>query len=175
MSSALFISCRIAGFVWYWWYDMAGGRGVAWWEGDDVIFPDPDLGQPKDVVKSVVPAWNSMVFFDVNAVSFHQVRAECLVHGCPNVSTCVLTEKWFALNDILAYILVSWKISSCPERSRAIATCRLSWWYHFVSRFLKFSLPIRHASPSMAGSMALLHHAPFLTSHSHFLSIRQPI
>ncbi len=30
-------------------------------------------GQPKNVVKSLVPKWNNFVFFDVNAVSFHQV------------------------------------------------------------------------------------------------------
>lgn len=32
-----------------------------------------DLGQPGKVVKSLVPTWNSFVFFDVNAKSFHQV------------------------------------------------------------------------------------------------------
>ena len=33
-------------------------------------------GQPKEVVRSLVPVWNNFVFFDVNAVSFHQVRAQ---------------------------------------------------------------------------------------------------
>lgn len=30
-------------------------------------------GQPRYVVESLVPKWNNFVFFDVNAVSFHQV------------------------------------------------------------------------------------------------------
>ena len=35
-------------------------------------------GQPKDVVKSLLPVWNNFVFFDVNAVSFHQVEMYCV-------------------------------------------------------------------------------------------------
>ena len=33
-----------------------------------------DNGQPRDVVKSILPSWNSFVFFDVNLKSFHQVK-----------------------------------------------------------------------------------------------------
>ena len=38
--------------------------------------PCTEHGQPKEVVRSLVPVWNNFVFFDVNAVSFHQVRAQ---------------------------------------------------------------------------------------------------
>jgi len=34
-----------------------------------------DKGQPRDVVKSIKPAWNNFVFFEVNLVSFHQVMS----------------------------------------------------------------------------------------------------
>ena len=29
--------------------------------------------QPKQIVKSLIPLWNKLVFFEVSAVSFHQV------------------------------------------------------------------------------------------------------
>ena len=35
-----------------------------------------DKGQPSSIVKSIVPAQNHFVFFEVSAASFHQVRIE---------------------------------------------------------------------------------------------------
>lgn len=39
-----------------------------------------ERGYPKEVVKSLVPLYNSLVFFEVNALSFHQVfdHEKCL-------------------------------------------------------------------------------------------------
>jgi len=30
--------------------------------------------QPKQIVKSLIPSWNTLVFFEVSPVSFHQVK-----------------------------------------------------------------------------------------------------
>ena len=32
-----------------------------------------EFGQPGKVTRSLLPAWNKLIFFDVNAKSFHQV------------------------------------------------------------------------------------------------------
>lgn len=39
-----------------------------------VFSPDAEHLQPKQIVKSLVPAWNKLVFFEVSPVSFHQVK-----------------------------------------------------------------------------------------------------
>lgn len=41
-----------------------------------------DKGQPGSVVKSIVPAQNHFVFFEVSAASFHQVRTELFGDVC---------------------------------------------------------------------------------------------
>ena len=33
-----------------------------------------EYGQPHQIVHSIVPLWNSFVFFEVTPTSFHQVR-----------------------------------------------------------------------------------------------------
>lgn len=40
----------------------------------DVFSPDAEHFQPKQIVKSLVPSWNKLVFFEVSPVSFHQVN-----------------------------------------------------------------------------------------------------
>lgn len=40
---------------------------------DASVYIHVEHGQPKDVVRSLLPVWNNFIFFDVNAVSFHQV------------------------------------------------------------------------------------------------------
>ena len=37
------------------------------------MFLNIEFGQPDKIVKSIVPEWNSLVFFEVTPVSFHQV------------------------------------------------------------------------------------------------------
>ncbi len=47
------------------------------------MFLDTEFGQPDMVVKSLVPEWNSLVFFEVTPVSFHQVTlVRKYVIGC---------------------------------------------------------------------------------------------
>ena len=38
-----------------------------------------DHGQPSDIAESIIPQWNSFVFFEVNPVSFHQVSLSYLL------------------------------------------------------------------------------------------------
>lgn len=40
----------------------------------DVFSPDAEHFQPKQIVKSLLPSWNKLVFFEVSPVSFHQVN-----------------------------------------------------------------------------------------------------
>lgn len=47
--------------------------------GHEITFMDVfSLGaehfQPKQIVKSLIPSWNTLVFFEVSPVSFHQVK-----------------------------------------------------------------------------------------------------
>ena len=52
-----------------------------------------DRGQPNEVVQSLIPVWNNFIFFDVNAVSFHQVSSASLYHckhTLPAHSVCPL-------------------------------------------------------------------------------------
>ncbi|XP_028404609.1 prolyl 3-hydroxylase OGFOD1-like isoform X2 [Dendronephthya gigantea] len=37
------------------------------------LYTTDELGQPDKIVKSLIPEWNSLVFFEVTPVSFHQV------------------------------------------------------------------------------------------------------
>lgn len=64
--------------------DELEGRRVAfilylvppWQPGDGGtldLFSTDEQGQPLNVVKSLVPTWNTLVFFEVSPVSFHQV------------------------------------------------------------------------------------------------------
>ena len=39
----------------------------------DVFSPGAEHFQPKQIVKSLIPSWNTLVFFEVSPVSFHQV------------------------------------------------------------------------------------------------------
>ena len=41
--------------------------------GGKTLYCIPDRGEPMEVVKSLTPVWNNFVFFEVNALSFHQV------------------------------------------------------------------------------------------------------
>jgi len=54
------------------------------------LFNTYDNGQPDAVVKSIVPAWNNFVFFEVTPVSFHQV-AEVLTEDKTRLSI----SGWF--------------------------------------------------------------------------------
>lgn len=36
--------------------------------------PGVEHFQPKQIVKSLIPSWNTLVFFEVSPVSFHQVK-----------------------------------------------------------------------------------------------------
>jgi hypothetical protein len=51
-------------------------------------FLDIEFGQPDKIVKSLVPEWNSFVFFEVTPASFHQVMSkiwqDALLKMCPN-------------------------------------------------------------------------------------------
>lgn len=38
-----------------------------------VFSPGAEHFQPKQIVKSLIPSWNTLVFFEVSPVSFHQV------------------------------------------------------------------------------------------------------
>lgn len=40
----------------------------------DVFSPGTEHFQPKQIVKSLIPSWNTLVFFEVSPVSFHQVK-----------------------------------------------------------------------------------------------------
>lgn len=40
----------------------------------DVSSPGAEHFQPKQIVKSLIPSWNTLVFFEVSPVSFHQVK-----------------------------------------------------------------------------------------------------
>lgn len=40
----------------------------------DVFSPGAERFQPKQIVKSLIPSWNTLVFFEVSPVSFHQVK-----------------------------------------------------------------------------------------------------
>jgi Rps23 Pro-64 3,4-dihydroxylase Tpa1-like proline 4-hydroxylase len=40
----------------------------------NVFSPGAEHVQPKQIVKSVIPSWNKLVFFEVSPVSFHQVK-----------------------------------------------------------------------------------------------------
>ncbi|CAG8615875.1 7540_t:CDS:2, partial [Acaulospora morrowiae] len=65
--------------------DNSHGRRVAfifylveedWCEEDGgtlELFDSDELGQPKNVVQSIIPKWNSMAFFELNSTSYHQV------------------------------------------------------------------------------------------------------
>uniref|UniRef100_A0A3B3RAC8 Prolyl 3-hydroxylase OGFOD1 n=1 Tax=Paramormyrops kingsleyae TaxID=1676925 RepID=A0A3B3RAC8_9TELE len=64
--------------------DELEGRRVAFifylvppWEASDGgtldLYSVDENCQPKDVVKSLVPQWNTLIFFEVSPVSFHQV------------------------------------------------------------------------------------------------------
>lgn len=52
-----------------------------------VFSPGAEHFQPKQIVKSLIPSWNTLVFFEVSPVSFHQVKivnykhTECKVHA----------------------------------------------------------------------------------------------
>lgn len=39
-----------------------------------VFSPGAEHFQPKQIVKSLIPSWNTLVFFEVSPVSFHQVK-----------------------------------------------------------------------------------------------------
>lgn len=39
-----------------------------------VFSPAAEHFQPKQIVKSLIPSWNTLVFFEVSPVSFHQVK-----------------------------------------------------------------------------------------------------
>ena len=43
--------------------------------------PPPGHLQPKHIVKSLVPSWNTLVLFEVSPVSFHQVSPSSLPGG----------------------------------------------------------------------------------------------
>ena len=40
----------------------------------DVFSPGAEHFQPKQIVKSLIPSWNTLIFFEVSPVSFHQVK-----------------------------------------------------------------------------------------------------
>lgn len=42
------------------------------------MFSSSERFQPQQITKSLVPSWNTLVFFEVSPVSFHQVRS-CLL------------------------------------------------------------------------------------------------
>ncbi|XP_066984448.1 prolyl 3-hydroxylase OGFOD1-like isoform X2 [Macrobrachium rosenbergii] len=48
------------------WYEKDGGTLD--------LFDVDNKGQPRDVVTSLLPKWNTLAFFEVSPVSFHQVR-----------------------------------------------------------------------------------------------------
>ncbi|XP_064089455.1 prolyl 3-hydroxylase OGFOD1-like isoform X4 [Macrobrachium nipponense] len=48
------------------WYEKDGGTLD--------LFDVDNKGQPRDVVASLLPKWNTLAFFEVSPVSFHQVR-----------------------------------------------------------------------------------------------------
>uniref|UniRef100_A0A8D0GDX9 Prolyl 3-hydroxylase OGFOD1 n=1 Tax=Sphenodon punctatus TaxID=8508 RepID=A0A8D0GDX9_SPHPU len=54
------------------------------------LFSTDEHSQPQQVVKSLVPSWNSLVFFEVSPVSFHQV-SEVLSKGKCRLSV----SGWF--------------------------------------------------------------------------------
>uniref|UniRef100_A0A0B6ZQG4 Prolyl 4-hydroxylase alpha subunit domain-containing protein n=1 Tax=Arion vulgaris TaxID=1028688 RepID=A0A0B6ZQG4_9EUPU len=54
------------------------------------LFDSDELGQPKNIVKSIVPKRNSFLFFEVSAASFHQV-AEVLTDKMTRLSI----SGWF--------------------------------------------------------------------------------
>lgn len=49
-----------------------------WFVG--MFSPGAEHFQPKQIVKSLIPSWNTLVFFEVSPVSFHQVRL--VSHSC---------------------------------------------------------------------------------------------
>ena len=51
------------------------------------LFHFAALGQPRDVVKSLVPAANSFVFFEVTPISFHQASEYNYTHPAGSSST----------------------------------------------------------------------------------------
>ncbi|KPP79815.1 2-oxoglutarate and iron-dependent oxygenase domain-containing protein 1-like, partial [Scleropages formosus] len=64
--------------------DELEGRRIAFilylvrpWESSDGgtldLYSVDGNNQPKDIVKSLVPSWNTLIFFEVSPVSFHQV------------------------------------------------------------------------------------------------------
>ncbi|XP_068249664.1 prolyl 3-hydroxylase OGFOD1 [Palaemon carinicauda] len=48
------------------WYEKDGGTLD--------LFDVDNKGQPRDIVESLLPKWNTLAFFEVSPVSFHQVR-----------------------------------------------------------------------------------------------------
>ncbi|NXP39470.1 OGFD1 hydroxylase, partial [Leiothrix lutea] len=80
--------------------DELEGRRIAFilylvppWEKSDGgtldLYSTDEHFQPQQITKSLVPSWNTLVFFEVSPVSFHQVRS-CLLNA-DTVKECSVT------------------------------------------------------------------------------------
>lgn len=53
-----------------------------------VFSPGAEHFQPKQIVRSLIPSWNTLVFFEVSPVSFHQVKI--VSHRCESTKADAL-------------------------------------------------------------------------------------
>ncbi|NWX92040.1 OGFD1 hydroxylase, partial [Nothoprocta pentlandii] len=87
--------------------DELEGRRIAFilylvppWEKSDGgtldLYSTDEHFQPKEIVKSLVPSWNTLAFFEVSPVSFHQARTCIWVSEVLSKEKCRLSVSgWF--------------------------------------------------------------------------------